>query len=391
MSPDEDDAGLAAPLIKDPAVPVPPTEPEAEIEEAEETSRSIVLNSTRRIGAAPGLNADTIPATPVGGAFVSCLDAEGKKEWTQVFGWSGSGDVIRSIAAGSGDVIYAGGSVGGASPLRVEKADAASSTRHPVLVGLEKGTGASRFATVPDAIEDGKDEEIAAIALDAVGGDVVYGGGQVDGAGSLYKFEGKDVRASYRMKTAKAVVALDTSRLKGGYFITVGGCVLTRVANSGTQFVEFPLELRDVGGDKKCYGDAYGVAYRSEDNDAVVLVEDGQGAPELLLYSDRLRGTVGRVTGLPGLVSELKGLVMLSEDTAVFAGSGGAGAFVGGAVVETQRPLVKTAEAAAEHEVQDMGLFVKIAAIGGSAFVIIGGLLTVVIIVQYNKRTGEPA
>lgn len=391
ISPDEDDASLAASLIKDPAAIVPPTEPEGKIEAAEETSGKILLNSTRRLGAAPGLKTGTRQAIAVGGAFVSCLNAEGKKEWTQVFGSSASVDVIRSIAAGSGSVIYAGGSVGGASPLLLEKADAASSTRHPLLLGLEKATGASSFATTPAAIEVGKDEEIVAIALDAVGGDVVFGGGQVEDAGTLYKFEGKSMVASYKMKTAKTVVALGTSRLKGGYFITVGGCVLTRVANKGTQFVEYPLELRDVGGDKKCYGDAYGVAHRGEDDDAVVLVEDEKGAPELLLYSDRLRGTIGRVTGLKGLVSDLKGLVLLSDETAVFAGSGGSGTLVAGATVKTQRGLVKTAEAAAKHRVQDLGLFVKIAAIGGSAFVIISGLLIVIIIVQYNKRTGEPA
>lgn len=326
------------------------------------------------------------------GAFVACLNWQGKRQWTKTYGSAASGDIIRSMAVGPDGTIYAGGSAGESSPLFMDKAKK-SDTRRPVLMGLDKATGVARYTLFPESIEKGKDEEITAVAVDGRNGAFVFAGGSFDGkSGTLYKFEGKNIRASYKMQMSTAITAISTSQRRANDFIVVGGCFLNRVTNKGTKFVEYPLQLRDMDGDKECYGDAVDVAYRKTGNDAVVLMEGFEDEPEVLLYSDRLRGIIGRVSGDKKKFKNYKGLIHLSDDTVVFTGQADSGgAYIGGAVIKQNSALVKAADEAATHQKQDMGLFVKLAAIGGSGIVIVGGLLTVVIIVQYNKRTGEPA
>lgn len=390
LAPDEDDSPATpfvpfgdttakAPAEEEAAVPKPATRLSSNRKSQPAQASSTARNVDRQ-------------AKKGGGAFVSCLDSAGNKAWTRVYGSAASSDVIRSLTTGTDTVFYAGGSVGESSPLLNIAENQQSVIRRPVFMGLEKATGLAIFTNTPEPIEPGVDEEITAVANDKAEGTVFAGGSMGGKFGTLYKFEGKEFIASFKMKAEAPVAALATSKTTSAYFITVGGCVLNRITNSGTTFVEIPLELRDIGGDKSCFGDAVDVAYRKADNNAAVLVTGAGGAPELLFYSDNLRGVIGRVQGKAGLAENLKGLVVLADDeTSLFGGSVSSTGFLGGAVLEESKVLRKVAEAAAKHNSVDMALYVKIAALGGSAAVLVGGLIAIVVVVQYTKRTGEPA
>lgn len=344
-----------------------------------------------------GRLARPVDAATGGGAFVASFDPAGAARWVTTFGSVASRDAVRGLVAGESGSLYAGGGVGTLSAL-FEGAAGGSNSMRPLMVKLAAADGATLFSLRPDPVKAGVDEEITSLAVDSSRSTLVYAGGtQAGSAGVVYKFEDKDIVASYRLKASGPVAAVVASTERPLRFAAVGGCFLNRIVSDGTTFTESTTRMEDRG---SCLGDARGAAFRGRDETIVVLVEGpGRSRPELLLYSDASGGLVGRAAAPAGSASATRGPALSGDARALIVGAVGSGTsartFVGGAELSQQAELVKkslaNAASGAPTGAPDKSVWVKVAAIGGSAAVFVGGVLITMVIVAYNKRTGEPA
>lgn len=331
------------------------------------------------------------------GAFVSRLDSNGDVDWTTSFGTMTSGDAIHAIAV-DGSTVYAGGSVGTLSTL-FETAPTDSNILRPLLVKLTSTSGKIQFESAPTPQDNEIEELITGVGVDSKG--VLYAGGRFgrvsdDNSPVVYRFNGSASQSTFVVKNGHGLTHFAISSSTGeGRFFAVGGCYMHRVENSGNIFTVRTNMLEDDG---KCIGEARGVQFRESDESIVVVTEDSAKA-EILLYANATGSLVGRVSGSSGQASGLVGPSLLGEETVALAGRVGTSSelYVGGAIVKRVTAETKDGSIVDSNSVEGKNaddsnkLWVKVAAIGGSAAVVFIGIVLTVVIVQYVKRTGDPA
>lgn len=291
--------------------------------------------------------------------------------------------------------MYAGGRVGSTSPI-FSGSSSDSNVFRPMLAKLSNIDGSMEFLLTPEPVEGGEEEYITSLAVDTSDASLVYAGGkQGSDRGSAYKFNDKDIAASYRLKSSGPVTAISASSSTPGRIAVVGGCYLNRIDSQGTTFIEFPTKIESDG---ECIGEPRGLAHRdslSEDGTLVVLVQHkDELKPELLLFQDKNGWLVGRAPAEAELTGNAHGPLLSGDSLAIISGVDKSDTFLGGADLTTQTGLlaeaqIKAANAAESSKKRNM--FVIIAAAGGAAGVFVAGILIVGIIVAYTKTTGDPA
>lgn len=329
------------------------------------------------------------------GAFVAAFTSSGFDIWSATVGSTPGGDCIHALVEGRTGAIYAGGRVGTTSSI-FEDSSSGTNVYRPMLAKLSTTDGKMDFLLTPDPVKAGTDEYITSLAVDTSDASLVYGGGkQGEEKGTVYKFDDKDIQASYTLKNSGPVEAISASSSTSGRIATVGGCYLNRINSQGTTFVEFPTKMEE---DDVCIGEPRGVAHRdslSEDGSLVVLVQSSATLqPELLLFQDKNGWLVGRAPGATPLTGNAHGPLLSQDSLAVVSGVDGSDTFVGGADLTTQTGLLRKAETTAEETAESKktrNLYVVIAAAGGGAAVFVGGFLIVGLITAYTKTTGTPA
>lgn len=341
-------------------------------------------------------NGTDLESVKKAGAFVSAFTSTGTGLWTATVGNVAAGDCFHALAQGRSGTMYAGGRVGSTSPIFSGSSSEDVNVLRPMLAKLSNTDGSMEFLLKPEPVKGGEEEYITTLAVDTSDDSLVYAGGkQEKDRGTVYKFNDKDIVASYRLKDSGPVAAISASSSTSGRFATVGGCYLNRLDSRGTTFIEFPTKIEADG---KCIGEPQGIAHRdslSEDGALMVLVQQSEGLkPELLLFLDKNGWLVGRAPGATSLTGPAHGPLLSGDSLGVVAGVDGSDTFVGGTDLTTQTGLLRKAEITAAETAESLrerNLFVIIAAAGGGAVVFVGGLVIVGIIVAYTKTTGDPA
>lgn len=340
-------------------------------------------------------NGTDIETKKEAGAFVSAFTSTGTGLWTATVGSVAAGDCFHALAQAQTGAMYAGGRVGTASPI-FSGSSTDDNVFRPMLAKLSKIDGSMEFLLKPEPVQGGAEEYITSLAVDSSDASLVFAGGkQGSEKGTVYKFNDKNIQASYRLKNSGPVTAISASSSTSGRIATVGGCYLNRMNSEGTKFTEFTTKIEADG---KCIGESRGIAYRdslSEDGAIMVLVQHEETLkPELLLFLDKNGWLVGRAPATNSLTGIAHGPLLSGDSLGVIAGVDGSDTFLGGTDLTTQTGLLKQAEikaAETAESLKERNLFVVITAAGGGAAVFVGGLLIVGVIVAYTKTTGDPA